>query len=233
MDGGRVTITHPDITTRHGFLAALHDVVRAETYLEVGVQHGYSLQLAHGAQVAYGIDPNPLIHASGNQILFQMTSDEFFAPDYYARPDPLRVDLAFIDGMHLVEYALRDFANIERYCHPRSVVAFDDVLPRNAHEARRVEPGTPIVGDWTGDVWRVRAILNACRPTLTLRLVDVQPTGLLLVTGFGKIELDDLGGYGWSELPVPQVVYNRLGALKPLVALQHIRRELYPGEDAP
>ena len=26
------------------------------------------------------------------------------------------LDLVFIDGMHLFEYALRDFMNVERYC---------------------------------------------------------------------------------------------------------------------
>lgn len=230
------------LDTRHGFLAALHDVVQPRTYLEIGVQHGYSLDLAHAAQVAIGVDPEPLIQPRGNQEIYRMTSDEFFktvwnVPGWLHDTRP--VDLAFIDGMHLAEYALRDFANIHRYIHARSVVVFDDVLPRNAHEARRLEPGTPIVGDWTGDVWKVIGILTLSGFDFTCRLVDVDPTGLLVVSGFGPNELP--GGWvdsldqDWllSNDPPPDAVIKRVSALRPLVALQQIRRELYPGEDAP
>ena len=41
------------------------------------------------------------------------------------------VRLAFIDGMHLFEFALRDFINTERHCSPKAVIVFDDILPRN------------------------------------------------------------------------------------------------------
>ena len=47
------------------------------------------------------------------------------------------LDLAFIDGMHLFEYALRDFINVERFADWSSVIVFDDMLPRNVDEAAR------------------------------------------------------------------------------------------------
>jgi hypothetical protein len=217
-----------DITTRHGFLAALHHIFKPRVYLEVGVQYGTSLNLAHAAQTAIGIDPHPLVAPRGNQVLMAMTSDEFFAPDCHARP-PLHLDLTFIDGMHLAEYAMRDFANVEQYCHPRSIVVFDDVLPRNLFEARRIEPGQPVIGDWTGDIWLVHQTLRRLRPDLALRLVDVQPTGLLVVTGFNdrrmpaetEWALDQTVGFS-----PPESVYGRNEAIAPLAALQQLRTEL-------
>ena len=71
--------------------------------------------------------------------LIKSTSDEFFA-----RQDPLAhlhgvpVDLAFIDGMHLSEFALRDFINVEPFMAETGVVVIDDVLPRNGLEAARI-----------------------------------------------------------------------------------------------
>ena len=79
------------------------------------------------------------------------TSDDFFA-----RADPIVSGgdrrLAFIDGMHLkLEFALRDFINLEKLTHPGSVVVFDDVLPRNNEEASRVRHSL----FWAGDVYKV------------------------------------------------------------------------------
>jgi len=212
--------------TRHGFLAALHDLVKPMTYLEIGVQHGYSLALAHGAVTAIGVDPHPLVGPTGNQVIVPTTSDAWFESLATAGQLPL-VDLAFIDGMHLVEYAWRDFVGVERMCHPGAVVVFDDVLPRNQFEARRIPVGEPVVGDWTGDVWKIVGLLQIARPGLTLRLVDVFPTGILVVTGFpDSSELDAAVGTVTSQDEVvPSTILDRYGALAPLVALQQIRAE--------
>ncbi len=70
--------------------------------------------------------------------LVRATSDEFFAREHpLAHFDEPVIDLAFIDGMHLAEYALRDFINTERYTHAASVIVIDDMLPRNVAEADR------------------------------------------------------------------------------------------------
>lgn len=225
-----------DITTRHGFLAALHDLLQPQTYLEIGVQHGTSLALAHSAQRAIGIDPEPLVEANGNQVIFRATSDEFFAyhlgvPSLRAtiEDEPLRVDLAFIDGMHLSEYALRDYLNIEQLVTPKSVVVFDDVLPRNQEEARRIPPGQPIVGDWTGDVWKLRAILGRHRMWLRLWMVDVAPTGLMILADFRpemqRVHPDDNPMFFELDMMldiVPQSVIDRQGTLPPDLALAGI-----------
>jgi methyltransferase family protein len=167
------------MVTRHEFLEHLHEVLEPRAYLEIGVQHGDSLRLAKCR--AYGIDPYPIPygHFDGNQFtLVRQTSDEFFtrgAEQVVNEP----IDLVFIDGMHLYEYALRDFINTERFlANERTVVVFDDMLPRNHAEAAREQPP----GDWTGDVWRVFYILKDRRPDLHIQLVDTEPTGVMVVS---------------------------------------------------
>src|SRR5919198_2314826 len=98
------------------FLSGLHDRLRPPTYLEVGVGRGGSLALARSA--AIGIDPDYDLNVElgPETTLFKETSDE-----YFARPDPLEpigggaVSLAFIHGLPPLQYAFRDFINIERH----------------------------------------------------------------------------------------------------------------------
>lgn len=223
--------------TRHEFLAALHELLRPPTYLEVGVQHGTSLNLAVHSEMAIGVDPNPLIQATGNQVIAPMTSDEFFDSyaawsEYHPRLEDTGIDMAFIDGMHLFEYALRDFCNIERYCHPGSVVVFDDVFPRNEWEARRLAPGDPVLGDWTGDVWKIIPALDSYHPGgLTIYPVDTQPTGTLVVTGFPEhYQPWSLSGDRIEHIAgipeVPGHIIDRHGALQPDNALKAITEGL-------
>lgn len=159
--------------SRYEFLVQLHQLLQPRGYLEVGVQLGGSLSLAQCP--AIGIDPNPLVSATGNQHIFAMTSDEYFAnhePD-----DIVNLDLVFLDGSHLFEDTLRDFMNVESYANRNTVVVFDDVLPYNATIGMRHQPP----GDWCGDVWKVAEILDAYRPDVELMLVDSWPVGALVV----------------------------------------------------
>lgn len=153
-------------------LAQIHARFAPRVYLEVGVRRGHSLRLSR-ARRSIGIDPeyDPNARALGAE-LHRMTSDE-----YFARNAPPLVDLAFIDGMHLVEYALRDFINVERHCGPGSLIVFDDVLPQHPSWATR-ERGTK---QWTGDVWKIVPVLAHCRPDLQWALIDSAPGGLLAV----------------------------------------------------
>lgn len=161
----------------HDFLTEVHAVVKPSVYLEVGVQHGTSLNRAYGAELAIGVDPEPLCLPASNQQIARMPSDEFFA-----QFDPgFDVDLGFIDGLHHYEQALRDFCNLAQFTPWDGVIVIDDVLPRNQEEANRVQ----CPGDWTGDVWKVTHILLTLMPRLEIREVDTQPTGTLLVWNLG------------------------------------------------
>jgi hypothetical protein len=169
------------VVSRHEFLARLHHLLQPRFYLEIGVHQGLSLALA--SCPAWGVDPQPLVHATGKQAIFSTTSDTFFGRQYVdgervaklSFPAPL--DLAFIDGMHLWEFALRDFGNIEKLSHGRTVIVLDDVMPYNQEIATRVQP----LGDWTGDVWKTARFLEEERPDLSIMWVDTFPTGTLVV----------------------------------------------------
>lgn len=159
-------------------LKTLHEVLEPKLYLEIGIREGVSLALARGP--AIGVDPNPLVSEDprAGVRVFRETSDSFFAGKSV---EALKagVDLAFIDGMHWAEFALRDFMHIEQYSNPWSVIVFDDIFPIHpVQAARRRETCV-----WTGDVWRTIECLRKYRPDLLLLPLATAPTGLMLVFG--------------------------------------------------
>jgi predicted O-methyltransferase YrrM len=162
------------------FLRRLHGLVEPEAYLEIGVRHGDSLALAECP--AIGVDPEFALQKRlpASTTVFQEASDEFFL-----RSKPLEavggrsIDLAFIDGMHLAEFALRDFINVEQLSRWTGAIVFDDVLPDRPVIAAR-DRRTRV---WTGDVYKLPGILARHRPDLICVRVGTQPTGLLLVLG--------------------------------------------------
>jgi hypothetical protein len=163
-------------------LRRLHELLTPETYLEIGIRKGDSLALATTATVAIGIDPKPMLSkpTASNAKIFAFTSDEFFAThDVRAELGGADLDMAFIDGMHLFEYVLRDFANLERWSTPDTVVVLHDCLPVDELSATR-ERTTSV---WTGDVWKVVPVLRRFRPDLSLTIVDTSPSGLVIVEG--------------------------------------------------
>jgi len=203
---------------RYEFLTELHRIVKPKVYLETGVQYGASLDLAHAAEVAIGIDPNPLTAPHGNQVIMSMTSDQYFMSFKELVAEP--IDMAFIDGMHLHEYALRDFKNIERHARTSSVVVFDDMLPYNQAIAAREQPP----GDWTGDVWKAYYVLTMNRPDLNVLLVDTLPTGTMVVTDLDPDNWEALvTGFLEGADTVPDEIINRTSAVDPWTALTFIQ----------
>jgi hypothetical protein len=162
-------------------LERVHEHVRPATYLEVGVSRGESLRLVQPQTLALGIDPAPHLEfeLSPNQQVFAQTSDEFFArPDVPALLGGKPLNMAFIDGMHHFEYALRDFINIEPLCTPDSLVFVHDCFPIDARSAARDQT----TGFWSGDIWRLIVLLKQYRPDLAIHTIGTPPTGLGLIT---------------------------------------------------
>lgn len=202
------------------FLRVLHERLAPATYLEIGVRNGTSLALSRCRSV--GVDPAYRVTAEldGDVALFRTISDE-----YFSRPEPLApfggrpVDLAFIDGLHLFEFALRDFVNVERHATPSSVVIFDDVFPRTVGEAAR-ERHTK---SWTGDVYKVLGVLQEHRPDLVCLRVGTEPTGLLVVLGLDPTSTVLADGYDGivaehvtpDPQQVPADILSRITALPP------------------
>jgi hypothetical protein len=162
-------------------LERIHRYLAPKTYVEIGLAEGMSFRKVLPETLAVGIDPVVSIRQPLNSPvkLFALESDEFFARhDLRSVLNGQSVDLAFIDGMHLFEFALRDFMNLERFCSGRSTILVHDCYPRDSETSSRER--TTVF--WTGDVWKVILCLSQYRPDLRIGVVDVPQTGLGVIS---------------------------------------------------
>ena len=196
---------------RHELLKNLHRLLQPRNYLEIGVRRGKSLMLSRARTIA--IDPFFEIdrEVRCDLHLVRTTSDEFFARRHpLAHFDEPVIDLAFIDGMHLAEYAFRDVLNVERYCLPASVIVIDDMLPRSVEEAGRTRRGAAANGAWAGDVYKMVDAFRTLRPDLICLEVGTRPTGTVVLmnpdpTATALVDAYDQLVAQWV-VPDPQVV---------------------------
>ncbi|WP_051023736.1 class I SAM-dependent methyltransferase [Thiorhodovibrio frisius] len=165
---------------KHDLLSWLHAELDTQRYLEIGVDAG--LSLARAPCAVLGIDPRPelklAVALSEQAQINTQSSDAFFREQAASRLQPAP-DLVFIDGMHLFEFALRDFINVERHAAPHTLVVIDDIYPCHPTQAARHRRSDA----WTGDIWKLHRILQDCRPDLTLVALNAYTTGLLLIAG--------------------------------------------------
>ena len=166
--------------SKHALLAWLHRWLQPALYLELGVDQGVSLACASGP--AIGVDPRPELKLTAElppaARIVASSSDAFFATQAKALLQPAP-ELAFIDGMHLFEFALRDLLNTERVMAPWGLLVIDDIYPCHPVQAHRRRRSS----SWTGDVWKLLPILRQQRPDLTLLCLNAHTTGLLLIAG--------------------------------------------------
>lgn len=197
-------------------LARIHTEFAPTLYLEIGVRHGNSLALARAKAV--GVDPEPDIRVGlpPDTTLVAQTSDDFFSGSA-AQALGGGPELVFIDGMHHFECALRDFMHAERLMPPHGLMVVDDIFPNHPAQAERERR----TGSWTGDVWKLKQILETYRPDLHLLALDTAPTGLLLVAGLDAANTVLKENYPaivarYSEGgPPPPDVLSRQGAVSP------------------
>jgi len=170
--------------------AWLHRWLQPALYLEIGVDQGVSLACASGP--AIGVDPRPELKLKAElpptAHIVPSSSDAFFATqaDALLHPAP---ELAFIDGMHLFEFALRDLLHTETHMAPWGLIVIDDIFPCHSVQAHRRRRSS----SWTGDVWKLLPILRQIRPDLTLLCLNAHTTGLLLIAGLDADGLDGAG----------------------------------------
>jgi hypothetical protein len=163
-------------------LRRIHARLKPRTYVEIGVCYGDSIVLARNAEVCVGIDPSPQIKVLLPPVarLYKTTSEAFFSNyDLTAELGHRTLDLAFIDGMHLFEFALRDFIQLERHCGRQSTILVHDCYPIDRATASRRQ-NTLL---WSGDVWKLILCLKKHRPDLKIGTVDIAPTGLTIIRG--------------------------------------------------
>jgi len=170
--------------------------LRPRTYLEIGVETGKTLKYAADDTMAIGVDPEPAVNVPLGCLtrVYEIKSDDFFnLTDLAKEFAGHSVELAFIDGMHLFEFALRDFINIEKYCSEDSIVLVHDCCPLDDITAARER----ITEFWSGDIWKLIVCLKKYRPDLRINVVETAPTGLAIITGLNSqshILTDNLEG---------------------------------------
>jgi hypothetical protein len=202
---------------KHDVLEWLHKELEPKLYLEIGVDEGLSLARAKGP--AIGIDPRPdlkfKVELPSTTKILSMSSDAFFR-DHAVHPLHQKPDLVFIDGMHLFEFSLRDFINVEKYSSPSTLVVIDDIYPCHPTQAKRRRKSN----SWCGDVWKLQKILEQARPDLTLVTLNSYTTGLLLICGLDsdnrtlETEYDNwVERYATDEDP-PLNIFARHGAIQ-------------------
>lgn len=161
-------------------LVELHAILKPETYLEIGIASGKTLSLASAQCFVLGVDPFPR-----NEIvpplkgdIFRFTSDEFFSLHAKTALGGRRIQLTFIDGLHLFEQVLRDFMHAESLSSRHGIIAIHDTLPLASLQAERTQKSK----HWCGDVWKLIPCLQAFRPDLRIATLPCYPSGLTLVS---------------------------------------------------
>jgi len=209
----------------YDFLVRMHQQLQPDFYVEIGVEYGASLRLA--ACPALGIDPAPQLKKplADNHRVSLTTSDDFFhLTDAASQLAP--IDLAYIDGMHQIEFALKDFMNIEKYSHAGSVIIIDDIYPAHPVQGARIRESR----FWTGDVWKLIEILAYGRPDLILLPIDTSPTGSLMILCADPDNRELWKGYDFTvnnaiaiTTEPPKSIVERTGKIDPKdPLLEHI-----------
>jgi hypothetical protein len=164
------------------FLKSLHENIY-EGYFEIGTRTGASLSLSKSPSVS--IDPFFQLNTSPVEnkdfcLMFQETSDSFFE-NRLSLLSGLKCQLAFIDGMHLFEYALRDFINLAKISSDKSLFLFHDPIPWTFEMTTRNYEDLPRGSAWTGDIWKLVHIFIDAGMKDNLKLLSSGPSGLLAV----------------------------------------------------
>jgi hypothetical protein len=163
------------------WLKWLHERLLPKTYLEIGVLNGDSLCLAQPPTRAIGIDPAPRVirPLATETHLYCLKSNAFFASGSLGPLlDVQPIELAFIDGSHLLEDVVKDFINLEVYCRTHSVIALHDTIPLDDITQRRQRT----TAFYTGDVWKAVLCFKHYRPDLAIFTIATPPTGLTVIS---------------------------------------------------
>ena len=196
----------------YSYLEKIHKLLKPKSYLEIGIRTGTSLALSGDSTLSIGIDPNPAFDRDYRKCeqIYSLTSDDFFKR--YTLTQELgdtQLELAFIDGMHLYEFVLRDFINVEKYATDSTVILLHDIIPRDAESAARDRT----TDFWTGDVWRLLFVLLEYRPDLHISIINTGPSGLAVVTNLDSSNRALLDNYDkiiaeYTDLPFSYYLEN-------------------------
>jgi hypothetical protein len=149
----------------------------SDTYLEIGVEHGYTLEAVRIA-TRVGVDPRPkfsLRSVPSGLTVHSVVSDAFFE----TLDDGVKFEVVFLDGLHTYQQTYRDLINSLRHREPKGIIIIDDVVPSDEVSAmsdlqasiseRLNRGGSDFL--WHGDVFRLLPILRDHHPEVEFRTV--------------------------------------------------------------
>ena len=161
----------------------IHQILKPQTYVEIGVRQGESLRAALAKTRCIAVDPLPALTGDfpPDTRVFPMTSDRFFeSQDLRKLLAAPTFSLAFIDGLHLFEQALMDFVHLEPFAGRRSIILLHDCLPLDRVTSERVRT----THFYSGDVWKLPMCLMKHAKKLRMATIRTAPTGLCLGSNF-------------------------------------------------
>ena len=208
------------------------------TYLEIGLGSSRNFHRIR-ARRKIAVDPAPRLDclkrarwwlrnpSNRGARIFRMTSDEFFARHggLFAAGG---LDVAFVDGLHTYDQALRDVENCLAHLSPGGVVLMHDcsppsavaAIPARSYDEARLLAGSSWDGTWCGDAFKVVLHLRSQRPDLRVCVLDcdrgigvVQFGAAAQVLNLGPEEIStlgyaDLAGHReeWLDLRPPETL---------------------------
>jgi hypothetical protein len=166
------------------FLNRVHRRNLVDWYLEIGCRSGASAKECGSKTIMvdpfFKIETN-IIRMKPRLHVFQQESDAFFETGFL-KATKTKISFAFLDGLHLFEFLLRDFMNTERNSLVNGIVAIHDCCPSDLKMTTRDPQNLPPKSAWTGDVWKLIPILQEYRTDLKIEVLDCLPTGLVIVS---------------------------------------------------
>jgi hypothetical protein len=175
-------------------------------YLEIGIHLGKTFFAVEAAEKT-GVDPNIRFdhraRSNPQERFFEITSDSYFET-HADRGRPF--DVCFIDGQHTFEQAFRDFTNVLFCSAPHAVIVIDDVNPAHWLAAlplgswQKVRPMFPELTGWSGDVFKMTAMIETFFPMVTFRFPAEAPEQLVCWTAPKARAQDEGATRGFLQL---------------------------------
>jgi hypothetical protein len=172
----------PEAALLHWSVRRINTLVKslpaASTYLEIGVQHGSTLESIK-IPFKWGVEPHPLFRLDSlpaGMRIFHGNSDDFFQ----TLNGNVAFDVVFLDGLHDWRQTYRDLVNTLNHSHSKTVILIDDVVPNDQYSALPIErealearlaAGLPGL-EWHGDVYKVILAIRDLHPNLDFRVIE-------------------------------------------------------------
>ena len=167
-------------------IQSIIDVLKAQTYLEIGVQRGKNF-FAINAPAKVAVDPNFMFGITRRIInlsqlfthsFIEKTSNDFFDQDA-KRVLSKGLDVSFIDGLHTYEQSLLDFENSLKHLNKGGVILFHDCNPLSPGAGVHADsPGnaretfSEDIMEWNGDVWKTIVHIRSHYKDLNVFVLD-------------------------------------------------------------